>query len=256
MSPRRLSDISPQLRQLKSLVVDKEIKEEVKSSRSVEDISNASIEERILRITGYYGYQPWSTANRGEAQSAQPGREKVDGHAGAGGVNSEGMSRRQRLHCCLHVTAVHLRRALWGVIMVLCICGSWSGSTQLAKLTVRQLNIPFTLTWFCTSWNCIVFPLYYLGHLCCSKNRQTPRQRFRECCQFLGDEGLSVRTLLSRVAPFGVLWILTGYLYLQGLRRIPPTDACALFCCTRAFVFLISWIVLRDRFMGIRVRHQ
>ncbi|XP_072524042.1 putative thiamine transporter SLC35F3a [Salminus brasiliensis] len=250
MSPRRLSDISPQLRQLKSLVVDEEIKEEVKCSRSVEDINNASIEERILRITGYYGYQPWSTANRAVEQ---PSREKVDGHVGEGGVKSEGMSRRQRVHCCLRVTAVHLRRALWGVITVLCICASWSGSTQLAKLTVRQLNIPFTLTWFCTSWNCVIFPLYYLGHLCCSKDRQTPRQRFRECCQFLGDDGLSVRTLLSRVAPFGVLWILTSYLYLQGLRRIPPTDACALFCCTRAFVFLISWIVLRDRFMGIRI---
>lgn len=60
VSPRRLSDISPQLRQLKYLVVDESIKEELKSSRSVEDINSASIEERILRITGYYGYQPWN----------------------------------------------------------------------------------------------------------------------------------------------------------------------------------------------------
>lgn len=59
VSPRRLSDISPQLRQLKYLVVDEAIKEDLKSSRSVEDINSASIEERILRITGYYGYQPW-----------------------------------------------------------------------------------------------------------------------------------------------------------------------------------------------------
>ncbi|KAK2824177.1 hypothetical protein Q5P01_021352 [Channa striata] len=62
VSPRRLSDISPQLRQLKYLVVDEAIKEDLKSSRSVEDINSASIEERILRITGYYGYQPWSTS--------------------------------------------------------------------------------------------------------------------------------------------------------------------------------------------------
>ncbi|KAM7408894.1 hypothetical protein PAMA_002560 [Pampus argenteus] len=62
VSPRRLSDISPQLRQLKYLVVDEAIKEDLKSSRSVEDINSASIEERILRITGYYGYQPWSAS--------------------------------------------------------------------------------------------------------------------------------------------------------------------------------------------------
>lgn len=78
--------------------------------------------------------------------------------------------------------------------------------------------------------------------------------KHRECFQFLGDDGLSLKTLLSVVAPFGVLWTLTSYLYLQGLRRIPATDASALFCCSRAFEFLISWIVLRDRFMGVRVR--
>lgn len=66
VSPRRLSDISPQLRQLKYLVVDEAIKEDLKSSRSVEDINSASIEERILRITGYYGYQPWSASYKSE----------------------------------------------------------------------------------------------------------------------------------------------------------------------------------------------
>lgn len=66
VSPRRLSDISPQLRQLKYLVVDEAIKEDLKSSRSVEDINSASIEERILRITGYYGYQPWSASYASE----------------------------------------------------------------------------------------------------------------------------------------------------------------------------------------------
>lgn len=67
VSPRRLSDISPQLRQLKYLVVDEAIKEDLKSSRSVEDINSASIEERILRITGYYGYQPWRASHTSES---------------------------------------------------------------------------------------------------------------------------------------------------------------------------------------------
>ncbi|KAG8123574.1 hypothetical protein E2320_018907 [Naja naja] len=71
VSPRRLSDISPQLRQLKYLVVDEAIKEDLKW-RSVEDLTSASsvgltsIEERILRITGYYGYQPWATSYKSE----------------------------------------------------------------------------------------------------------------------------------------------------------------------------------------------
>lgn len=75
----------------------------------------------------------------------------------------------------------------------------------------------------------------------------------RECCRFFGDDGLTPKVFFTRVAPFGLLWILTNYLYLQALRKINTTDVSALFCCNKAFVFLLSWIVLRDRFMGVRV---
>lgn len=77
VSPRRLSDISPQLRQLKYLVVDEAIKEDLKWSRSVEDLTSGpvgltSIEERILRITGYYGYQPWATSYKSKTPHIIP----------------------------------------------------------------------------------------------------------------------------------------------------------------------------------------
>lgn len=77
VSPRRLSDISPQLRQLKYLVVDEAIKEDLKWSRSVEDLTGGpagltSIEERILRITGYYGYQPWAASCKSKARTSRP----------------------------------------------------------------------------------------------------------------------------------------------------------------------------------------
>uniref|UniRef100_A0A671N429 Solute carrier family 35 member F3a n=1 Tax=Sinocyclocheilus anshuiensis TaxID=1608454 RepID=A0A671N429_9TELE len=113
------------------------------------------------------------SVSAGEDQSNSEKVEvKVDGHSATETVKSDCGNRLQRLRCCLHMTAVHLHRALWGVALVICICFSWSGCTQLAKITIRRLNVPFTLTWF---------------------------------------------------------------------------------CCSRAFVFLISWIVLRDRFMGVRI---
>ena len=77
------------------------------------------------------------------------------------------------------VVLVHLQQALWGVAVTMCVCCSWCGANQLAKVTLRRLNAPLTITWFSTSWNCLLFPLYYLGHLCCSAERQSPRQRFR-----------------------------------------------------------------------------
>lgn len=103
----------------------------------------------------------------------------TDAQLSVGASGTESSSNRRRLHCCIRVTTVQVRKALWGVAMVMCVCSSWSGSTQLAKLTFKQFDAPFTLTWFATTWNCLFFPLYYIGHLCKSPERQTPRQRFR-----------------------------------------------------------------------------
>ncbi|XP_064177219.1 solute carrier family 35 member F3-like [Anguilla rostrata] len=253
VSPRRLSDISPQLRQLKHLVVEEAIKEELKSSRSVEDINSASIEERILRITGYYGYQPWNAPFKGEAQLKANATVTADGHASGVGAVAESRGGGQTLRCCLRVTSSHLRKALWGVAVVTCVCSTWAGSTQLAKVTFRQFDAPFTLTWFATSWNILVFPLYYMAHLCRSSERRTPWQSFRQCCRIFGDGGVAVRAVLVKTAPFGLLWTMTHYLYLQALRKLSTTDASALFCCNKAFVFLLSWILLRERFMGVRI---
>lgn len=63
--------------------------------------------------------------------------------------------------------------------MVLCVCASWAGSTQLAKLTFQTFDAPFTLTWFATTWNCLFFPLYYAGHVCKAADRQSVKQRYR-----------------------------------------------------------------------------
>uniref|UniRef100_A0A8C3FE62 Solute carrier family 35 member F3 n=1 Tax=Chrysemys picta bellii TaxID=8478 RepID=A0A8C3FE62_CHRPI len=252
VSPRRLSDISPQLRQLKYLVVDEAIKEDLKWSRSVEDLTSASvgltsIEERILRITGYYGYQPWAASyKRDEHSRESPAPAEAQMQAGV-----EGGGRGN--HCCWKCSVTQLKKFFWGVAVVLGVCSSWSGSTQLAKLTFKKFDAPFTLTWFATNWNFLFFPLYYIGHVFKSTEKQSPKQRYRECCRFFGDNGLTMKVFFTKAAPFGVLWTLTNYLYLHAIKKINTTDVSVLFCCNKAFVFLLSWIVLRDRFMGVRV---
>ncbi|XP_035137205.1 solute carrier family 35 member F3 isoform X1 [Callithrix jacchus] len=252
VSPRRLSDISPQLRQLKYLVVDEAIKEDLKWSRSVEDLTSGpvgltSIEERILRITGYYGYQPWAAScKREERPRDSPGPAEAQAPAG---VEAGGRASRR----CWTCSPAQLKKIFWGVAVVLSVCSSWAGSTQLAKLTFRKFDAPFTLTWFATNWNFLFFPLYYVGHVCKSTEKQSVKQRFRECCRFFGDNGLTLKVFFTKAAPFGVLWTLTNYLYLHAIKKINTTDVSVLFCCNKAFVFLLSWIVLRDRFMGVRI---
>ncbi|KAK1328019.1 hypothetical protein QTO34_012441 [Cnephaeus nilssonii] len=161
----------------------------------------------------------------------------------AGGSEAGRGSRR----CCRCCSGPRLRKLGWGLAVALSVCASWAGTTQLAKRTFRTFDAPFTLTWFATSWNCLFFPLYYVGHACRAPERPSVRQRYRECCRFFGGNGL---TLKPR---FGVLWTLTNYLYLHAIKKINTTDASVLFCCNKAFVFLLSWIVLRDRFMGVRI---
>ncbi|CAO2609354.1 Putative thiamine transporter SLC35F3 [Lemmus lemmus] len=252
VSPRRLSDISPQLRQLKFLVVDEAIKEDLKWSRSVEDLTSGpvgltSIEERILRITGYYGYQPWATSYKREERPREPpGPAEAQAPAG---TEAGGRTNRHRWIC----SQKQLRKVFWGVAVVFCVCASWAGSTQLARLTFKTFEAPFTLTWFATNWNFLFFPLYYAGHVCKSTEKQSVKQRYRECCRFFGDNGLTLKVFFTKAAPFGVLWTLTNYLYLHAIKKINATDVSALFCCNKAFVFLLSWIVLRDRFMGVRI---
>lgn len=65
---------------------------------------------------------------------------------------------------------------------------------------------------------------------------------------------MTLKLFVKRTAPFSILWTLTNYLYLLALKKLTATDVSALYCCHKAFVFLLSWIVLKDRFMGVRVR--
>ncbi|XP_042189339.1 putative thiamine transporter SLC35F3 isoform X2 [Callorhinchus milii] len=266
VSPRRLSDISPQLRQLKYLGVDESIKEDLKSSRSFEDLNSASIgltsiEERILRITGYYGYQPWTVSYTSESDlticsvlSPKEGvDDTMDGEVRVGGRGRERGHGRRGGPCCRRCSLALLKRVIWGIVVVLSVCSTWAASTQLAKLTFRNFDAPFTVTWFATNWNVLFFPLYYIGHTCTSVEKQSLLQRFRECSSFFSLDGLTGKVFFTRTAPFCVLWTLTNYLYLLALKKINTTDVSALFCCNKAFVFLLSWIVLRDKFMGVRI---
>ncbi|ELW68139.1 Solute carrier family 35 member F3 [Tupaia chinensis] len=93
---------------------------------------------------------------------------------GRGPGAGRGRGRRR----CRPCSGAQLGKALWGVAVVLCVCASWAGSTQLAKLTFRTFDAPFTLTWFATNWNFLFFPLYYAGHACQSAEKQSVKQRY------------------------------------------------------------------------------
>uniref|UniRef100_UPI00358F0F66 solute carrier family 35 member F4-like n=1 Tax=Myxine glutinosa TaxID=7769 RepID=UPI00358F0F66 len=153
----------------------------------------------------------------------------------------------------LQCTSQQVRRLAWGGVTLLATTSCLVAASQLARVAFEQVDTPFFLTWLTTCGNITAFPLYYLAHLVTAPEKQSPLKIFRECTHLLGEEGVTVCLFLKRTTPFCCLIVLTHYFYLLALRSLPASDVAALFCCNEAFVFLLSWIVLKDRFMGIRI---
>ncbi|XP_062863521.1 solute carrier family 35 member F4 [Trichomycterus rosablanca] len=197
------------------------------------------IEDRILRMTGYYGYYPGYSSHRRD--------EGSDSHAET--PASETSGEVTSYQACANVAL----KVMGGLLVVLCVSSSWVGTTQVVQCTFKSFSCPFFISWFSTNWNIFFFPIYYSGHVAFTREKQTPIQKFRECSRLFGEEGMTLKLFLKRTAPFSILWTLTNYLYVLALRKLTATDVSALFCCHKAFVFLLSWIVLKDRFMGVRI---
>uniref|UniRef100_A0A8B9LVG3 Solute carrier family 35 member F4 n=2 Tax=Astyanax mexicanus TaxID=7994 RepID=A0A8B9LVG3_ASTMX len=175
------------------------------------------------------------------------GDEGSDSHAET--PASEASREASAFQTCISVVL----KVLGGLLVVLCVSSSWVGTTQLVQRTFKTFSCPFFISWFSTNWNILFFPLYYSGHVAITREKQTPIQKFRECSRLFGEDGMTMKLFLKRTAPFSILWTLTNYLYLLALRKLTATDVSALYCCHKAFVFLLSWIVLKDRFMGVRI---
>ena len=60
---------------------------------------------------------------------------------------------------------------------------------------------------------------------------------------------------MLRTFLFCLLWVVTNYLHAQALRELTCTDGIALFSTSLGFVYLLSWVVLHEQFVGVRVRY-
>jgi hypothetical protein len=52
---------------------------------------------------------------------------------------------------------------------------------------------------------------------------------------------------------FSMLWVLTNYMYIRALVALGSTEVISLFATNVSFVYLLSWVVLHEQFVGIRV---
>lgn len=58
---------------------------------------------------------------------------------------------------------------------------------------------------------------------------------------------------MTRCCLFCLLWVVTNYMYVYSLRILDCTDVMALYSAHVSFVYLLSWVILHDQFVGVRV---
>jgi len=60
--------------------------------------------------------------------------------------------------------------------------------------------------------------------------------------------------MATSTLPFTILWEATNYMYLRALGSISPTDVTALFSSAPAFVYILSFFILNESLLVLRVR--
>ncbi|KAE8743730.1 hypothetical protein FOCC_FOCC009641 [Frankliniella occidentalis] len=95
-------------------------------------------------------------------------------------------------------------------------------------------NAPFFTTWFITNFTIFFFPLYLASRLLTAR------------CVSWGE-------VLGECMLFCLLWVGTNYMYIHSLRILLATDVMALYATNVSCVYLLSWVILHEQFVGVRI---
>ncbi|XP_050293334.1 putative thiamine transporter SLC35F3 isoform X4 [Anthonomus grandis grandis] len=176
------------------------------------------------------------------------------------------------------------RKIYFGVWVTVCVTASWVGATHSIKylylrrpkdeeyndpilvphdttdlnMTVVQTKFavsyqaPFFTTWFVTNWTMFFFPLYFISRLS-TKRCESMSDILSESIRDFRDKGFTAVRFMTRCSLFCLLWVGTNYMYILSLRILLATDVMALFATNVSFVYLLSWVILHEQFVGIRI---
>ncbi|XP_049962935.1 putative thiamine transporter SLC35F3 isoform X3 [Schistocerca serialis cubense] len=171
------------------------------------------------------------------------------------------------------------RKIYCGVCVTVCVTASWVGATHCIKYlflgqppppfgygppnisAVQQLvaphqiipyDAPFFTTWFCTNWTVLFFPLYFVCRVSAMKCKSAG-SILQESVRNFRDKGFTAARFLTRCSFFCLLWVATNYMYIHSLRILLATDVMALFATNVSCVYLLSWVILHEQFVGVRI---
>lgn len=130
---------------------------------------------------------------------------------------------------------------------------SISSTTRAKHFSDSEFNAPFFATWFCTNFVLLFFPIFLVGRLMTNNCNESPGEIFGNVVRGFRDRGFTIGRFFNRCILFCILWLITTYLYILSLRPLLATDAMSLFATNVASAYLLSWVILHEQFVGIRV---
>ncbi|XP_031783945.1 putative thiamine transporter SLC35F3 isoform X6 [Nasonia vitripennis] len=175
-------------------------------------------------------------------------RESTGSNAISVGVVSCGINLTQQQQVCqlrLHNSNSYTNQGSLSTFYESCCATS-------AKKRIISYNAPFFTTWFCTNWTILYFPVYFTIQSIKSKCI-TPSNVINESLRGFRDKGLTGGRFLTRCSLFCGLWVSTNYMYIHSLRILLATDVMTLFATNVACVYLLSWVILHEQFVGVRI---
>ncbi|XP_076361669.1 solute carrier family 35 member F3-like isoform X2 [Tachypleus tridentatus] len=191
---------------------------------------------------------------------------------------------RKEFQCC----SEKLRRIILGIFLKLMYAGSWVGAAHLLKLTYistfhlapgftqnvttglaeeakvnvitslptmtpSSFNAPFFTTWFCTMWNILFFPIYLGSKALTQPENDATKKIIFECVHQFHEKGFTTTQFFGRCSLFCFLSVVTKYMFIYSIGILDTTDVLALFSSRISFIYLLSWVVLHEQFVGLKI---
>lgn len=115
-----------------------------------------------------------------------------------------------------------------------------------------QFQAPFIASWFSTNFVILFFPIYLVFRGIAQKcGAQT--ETLGDILRGFRERGYTFGRYIYRCFSFCILWVASTYLYMKSLRVLYSTDVIVLFATNVASVYLLSWVILHEQFVGVRV---
>ncbi|ESO83385.1 hypothetical protein LOTGIDRAFT_169456 [Lottia gigantea] len=144
-----------------------------------------------------------------------------------------------------------VQKSILGTLLAVITGVLWTSFSQLTQFT-DGYQTPFFLTYIITIWLIPFYPVYFvIQHIFCKRN---PREVFRENLLLYADNNNIKRVrFLGKTILFSFVWTVCLFTYIKALHLLNGADTTAIHATNQSFVYMLSWIVLFEKFVAIRI---